>query len=225
MDCSNSNDPGEGIGAQAFRRLLEDGLQESEFAWWEWDIPKNRVSFNDHKVTMLGYDAADFADVGYEAFTSLLHPDDYERTMEAMRRHLAGDAAIYQIDYRVKRADGQYEWYMDRGCTIERSEDGSPARLRGLVVDLGEEFHRRAHSEALSESFRRALPGPGDTEASVTVCALCEHLKISNKEWVPIPEALPRAFPRAVSHGICIDCLRVLYPDQADELIDLLLAS
>ena len=94
------------------QRLLDDALQQSNLAWWEWDIPRNIVTCNDLKVTMLGYDPGDFINAGYQAYTGLLHPDDYERTMQAMRDHLECRADIYQVDYRIMKKDGDYTWYL-----------------------------------------------------------------------------------------------------------------
>ena len=87
-------------------RFLDEALMSSAFAWWEWDIPANRVTSNDKKVEMLGRRPEDFRNAGYQAFTDLLHPDDHERTMRAMRDYLEGRASLYQIDYRILRADG-----------------------------------------------------------------------------------------------------------------------
>ena len=67
------------------QKTIEELLNESAATWWEWDISNNRVSFHPRKVEMLGYDMADFRGVGFEAFTKIIPPDDYERSMEAMR--------------------------------------------------------------------------------------------------------------------------------------------
>jgi hypothetical protein len=32
--------------------LMEKALRDSNVAWWEWDIPQNRVMFNDLKADM-----------------------------------------------------------------------------------------------------------------------------------------------------------------------------
>jgi PAS domain S-box-containing protein len=204
------------LDREAFAKLLQQSLEGSEFPWWEWDIVENRVTFNDRKVTMLGYDAARFRDVGYEAFTDLLHPEDYERAMQAMRDHLAGAAPLYQVDYRIRRADGTYTWYMDRGDTMERDAEGWPLRLRGLVIDLGPEMERRSGSEVLVALIRQSLPGPDGGDVT-TVCSSCTRMQIED-EWISIGEAFHRAYSHALSHGICPDCMQRLYPEYADDI-------
>lgn len=200
--------------------MLDEALRSSTVAWWEWDIEKNAVTFNDLKVTMLGYRAEDFAGVGYQAFTDLLHPEDYERTMEAMRAYLEGRAHLYEIDYRIRRADGVYTWYMDRGCATACRADGYPKVLRGLVIDLGAAFSEAGKEEALVEMFRRSMVSPSrDVGTVITICATCRKIKLSN-EWVRVEQAFIDAFPLSLSHGICEPCIRRLYPGMAQHIVD-----
>ena len=200
-------------------QLLDDTLNSSDFAWWEWDIQNNRVIFNDLKATMLGYEPEEFQDVGYQAFTELLHPEDYERTMQAMRDHLEGRASIYQVDYRIRRANGTYSWYMDRGSIIERDSDGKPKRLRGIVIDLGDHLREKTKDRVLFRLIRRKLPSLGVNDGVTVLCSACKQIKISESAWIPVDSSFEKAFLDDISHGICPDCVRILYSDMADELL------
>lgn len=198
---------------------IRESLDASQFAWWDWDIVRNRVLCNDLKYTMLGYAPSSFQDAGYEQFTRLLHPDDYDRTMQAMRDHLEERAPIYQVDYRIRRADGTTTWYMDRGAVIEKSADGKPMRLRGLVLDLGEEMDQSAADRILVQAARGTLPRPGDPDAVVELCMVCRKLRASPALWTTVDESFRDAFPESVSHGLCPACLRKLYPGRADGIL------
>jgi PAS domain S-box-containing protein len=205
--------------SEKFDRLLGEVLETSEFAWWEWDIEKNVVTANDLKVTMLGYKSGDFEDAGYQAYTDLLHPDDHERAMQAMRNHLEGKHPLYQIDYRIKRADGGYNWYMDRGRIIERAPDGKPLKLRGLVVDLGEEMKRRSADSAFMDAFRKALPSSGSGRDMAVICSGCKRVKLEKGLWTEVVPSLIKVLSGDISHTICKDCVRQLYPEHADSFI------
>jgi PAS domain S-box-containing protein len=198
---------------QELKKLLNDALMASDIAWWEWDIQSNQVISNELKTTMLGYKTEDFRDVGYQSYTDLLHPDDYDRTMQAMRDHLEGRAPIYQIDYRIRRADGIYTWYMDRGYIIERDEEGRPLKLRGVVIDLGETMREKSRDQAIFRLIRRKLPAPGNNEQSVVICSSCKKIKITNSIWVTLDSTFERAFVMEISHGICPECADKLYPE------------
>ncbi len=159
------------------RKLLVAVLESSPFPWWEWSIPDNRVEFNDLKATMLGYDPAALRGKGYQAFMALVHPEDQEPTMQAMRDHLEGMAPLYQVDYRIRRADGSYTWYMDRGVALEHGSDGRPLLLRGLVIDLGPQLEAMSGSRTLRALVQGALPVGGARDGSCAeVCSGCGKL-------------------------------------------------
>ena len=56
-------------------------LESGHMAWWEMDVPTGNVTFNRRKVEMLGYPPENFKH--YKDFTTLVHPKDYERIMNA----------------------------------------------------------------------------------------------------------------------------------------------
>ena len=86
--------------AQRNRKRLEATMRAGNLAWWEMELPSGTVRFSDEKAAMLGYPPEGFTT--YHDFTALLHPDDREPTMQAMRDHLSGNAEQYAVDYRIK---------------------------------------------------------------------------------------------------------------------------
>ncbi|MGZ8386467.1 MAG: sensor histidine kinase [Nitrospira sp.] len=67
-------------------------------------------------------------------WTQLLHPDDRERTFAAWRKAVE-DRGEYDLEYRVRRWDGTYEWFKTRGRAI-RDEQGSILRWFGTAVNV-----------------------------------------------------------------------------------------
>jgi PAS domain S-box-containing protein len=64
----------------------------------------------------------------------LLHPDDAARAHDAWRAAVAGDAP-YDLEYRVRRRDGEYEWFQVRGRPI-REAGGAVARWFGVATSI-----------------------------------------------------------------------------------------
>ncbi len=129
------------------RELLKEKEQETrlEYAWtgnlghWYWNIKTNEVTFNPLKVLTLGYDKSEIPEhVTYQFFTDKLHPEDFQKTMEAMRDHLYGKADVYEAEYRIKAKDGSYKWYYDRGKITQFNDQGKPTFLAGIVFDITE---------------------------------------------------------------------------------------
>ena len=119
------------------QKRLKELMKIANVAWWEWDVGSGKVIFDPKKATMLGYTLEEFPDQVY-AITDLLHPDDYEPTMTHMRRYLEGQSSEWNIVYRIRKKDGAYAWYHDRGVITERDALGRPLKLIGTVVDISE---------------------------------------------------------------------------------------
>jgi PAS domain S-box-containing protein len=111
-------------------------LSVGNLAWWEMDVKTGKVIFNENKVKMLGYDMNDFKNADYKSFTKLLHPDDHDRVMQAMKDHLEGKKETYDVEYRIKAKNGNYKWYYDKGSIVERDQNGSPLIVKGIVIDV-----------------------------------------------------------------------------------------
>lgn len=194
-------------------------ITQSPLPWWEWDILNNKVTASRHKVEMLGYNHADFADKGYQAYTALVHPEDYERTMAAMHDLLEGRTSIYQVDYRIKDVNGSFHWYMDRGAIIRRMPDKSPALLRGIVIDLGEHITPNAPENELVSLLRTAMSPNTGKKKVLSVCSSCKRIRSGN-EWLEVSAELTTFIAMQKSHGICPDCLRTLYPEYAADVLE-----
>ena len=125
---------------------MEKDKNETEllsFPWignlgnWNWMVQSNQLVFNEKKVTNLGYDSNEIpSNVGFEFFTTKLHPDDYERVMDNMRNHLMNFSDAYEVEYRIRNKDGNYVWYYDRGKVTRRNENGEAIVVSGIVFDI-----------------------------------------------------------------------------------------
>lgn len=106
---------------------------------WHWMVQSNHVTFNEKKITNLGYERNEIPEnVGFEYFTTILHPDDYERVMENMGLHLKNQSDAYDVEYRILTKTGDYAWYYDRGKVTKRNEKGEPLVVSGIVFDISE---------------------------------------------------------------------------------------
>jgi PAS domain S-box-containing protein len=65
-----------------------------------------------------------------------IHPDDRERTTEAWNKAVATKAP-YEVEYRVRRKDGVYRYFLARGIPSLK-EDGSIREWVGTCIDITE---------------------------------------------------------------------------------------
>ncbi len=123
---------------EAASERLDLSLSAGNTAWWEMDVPTGAVRFHRNKTDVLGYRYEDFEGCHYTAFTDLLHPDDHDRAMAAMRDHLEGRNNVYEIDYRIRGANGSYYNFYDKGGVTERDGKGNPLKVKGVIIDISE---------------------------------------------------------------------------------------
>ena len=113
---------------------LESALQGGNMAWWEMDIVTGNVTFAKRKVEMLGFSPENFTH--YSDFTTLVHPQDYERIMNAMRGHFEGVFDHYEVEYRIMTKSGEYIWFYDYGSVVKKDSNGAPLICTGFVYDI-----------------------------------------------------------------------------------------
>lgn len=88
--------------------------------------------------------------LGLRWLDTVVHPDDRERALACWQEACA-DRGDYDLEYRIRRHDGQYRWFQTRGVPI-RDETGKIVYWFGSCTDI--EDHKRAE-QALKEADRR----------------------------------------------------------------------
>lgn len=174
---------------EAQQRLIDHLMSEQqkgdtlEYSWtgnlgrWYWDFPTNQVTFNPLKAEALGYHQHELPHpVGFEFFTSKLHPDDYKIVMDNMRRHLKGETHVYDVEYRILSKSGEYHWFYDRGVVTKRTSNGQPLLLSGIVFDITERKQHEHRLIAEKETLRNQSITDEMTQA-LNYRGIIDHLK------------------------------------------------
>jgi PAS domain S-box-containing protein len=128
---------------------LESVMLEDSVAWWEIDLETGWVAAHRNRARMLGYEPERFTH--HEDFLELLHPEDRDRVVGEMWAHLDGERERYDVEYRMRTADGGYRWLHDVGSITDRDADDDPSRIAGLVIDITERKLREQKLDTLRE--------------------------------------------------------------------------
>ena len=139
---------------------LELAMNVANMSWWEMDRTTGQVTFERRKAEMLGYPTEKFKH--YSDFMDLVHPEDQERTMDAMRSLLDGSLDKYEVEYRIKTISGEYKWFYDVGSVTKRDPEGKPHIVSGLVLDISERKHvdeELQNSHDMLEKLAAQVPG------------------------------------------------------------------
>ena len=109
---------------------------------YEWDLEQS-VHWPGKIDEMLGYRPGEFPRT-LDGWMASVHPEDLKHVMAAMKACVEG-YELYNEEYRVRRKDGTYRWWSNRGA-VARTPDKKPVRWIGSVTDITE---RRLADEAL----------------------------------------------------------------------------
>lgn len=115
------------------------------------------VEWSDELRRMIGYnDINDFPNV-LEAWSDLLHPDDYDRVMDGIGpvlRDTTGDT-IFDQEYRLNTRNRGYRWFRATG-DVSRREDGTPYCFFGVFLDITEQKEHAELEKARDEALKKA---------------------------------------------------------------------
>ncbi|MFC0386021.1 PAS domain-containing protein [Muricoccus vinaceus] len=116
---------------------------------WDWNVVSGAVQWSGGLEAALGMAEESFGGT-VDDFRALVHRDDLPRVEAALRSALA-DEEPYDIEFRMRRADGGERWVVARG-TVLRDGTGRPTRMIGIDFDITD---RKRAELALAESEAR----------------------------------------------------------------------
>lgn len=109
-------------------------LVGSGLGFWDYDIAKSEVFFSGSMLAMLGY--ADHDKVSPMSFWwDSVHPEDLDGMKRTMEYAMAKRVPDYSIEYRIKKANGEFMWVADKGKVVVNHE-GQAVRLSGISQDV-----------------------------------------------------------------------------------------
>ncbi|WP_245728267.1 putative bifunctional diguanylate cyclase/phosphodiesterase [Rheinheimera pacifica] len=92
-----------------------------------------------------------------------IHPQDIDRVCQQLQLHLEGKTSHFEATYRLKTADQQWTWVLDRGKAVEFGKDGKPSRMTGTLKNI----HQLKQTEEQLQLFARCLQTISD---AVVIC-------------------------------------------------------
>lgn len=89
---------------------------------------------------MLGYhDTLDFSN-NLETWERGIHPRDLEEVSRTFQEAFQDktNEKKYDVEYRMRMADGTYQWFKDKG-EVSRRADGTAFRMAGIFINIDAE--------------------------------------------------------------------------------------
>jgi signal transduction histidine kinase/ActR/RegA family two-component response regulator len=117
--------------SRELQEQLEIAIDASELGTFHCDMPLDKIVWNAR--CKAHFWLPQDAEIDFDLFYSILHPDDRERTREAIAACVYG-GKVYDIEYRTVSPQGELRWIRATGCTYYKEE--KPVRFDGTTQDI-----------------------------------------------------------------------------------------
>jgi PAS domain S-box-containing protein len=135
---------------QQLKERLELAVEGAELGVWGWDMTTNEVEFNEQWASMLGL-SLDEIDPYYETWAERIHPEDAPAVDAALEAHITDETDHFDIEHRIRDADGDWLWVRVVGRVLERDDSGDPIRAAGIQLDITDQKERERELQEQNE--------------------------------------------------------------------------
>jgi diguanylate cyclase (GGDEF)-like protein/PAS domain S-box-containing protein len=140
---------------------LKLALESADLSLWDWDIPALRVHYDDAFNRLLGYAPGELASAS-RLWDGLIHPDDAALVAERIACHLDERCEFCDVEFRLRRRDGEWLWVAARGRVVMRDRSGGPLRMMGTCQGIS----TRKRAEQTSQMLASFLDSSADSIVS-----------------------------------------------------------
>jgi PAS domain S-box-containing protein len=119
------------VRSRELQEQLEIAVDASELGTFHCDMPLDKIVWNAR--CKAHFWLRQEAEIDFDLFYSILHPDDRERTREAIAACVYG-GKVYDIEYRTVSPQGEVRWVRATGRTYYK--EGKPVRFDGTTQDI-----------------------------------------------------------------------------------------
>ena len=177
-------------------------VEQSPILIWRADLTMGCNYFNERWLAFTGRTMEQEYGNGW---VEGVHAEDLARCMKIYTGSFA-ERKIFEMEYRLRRADGVFRWLFDRGVPYN-GPTGQFAGYIGSCIDVTERVEAQAKLQALQEAevntLRELLP----------VCSWCKKVREDSGYWTKLEAYMSERFSTKFSHGICPECMKKNFPD------------
>lgn len=136
-----------------------------------------------------------------------VHPDDLQGCIKTYLDSFAR-REIFEMYYRLKRADGAYRWIFDRGVPFFDA-DGVFRGYIGSCIDVTERIEAQRAADEARERELAKLRG------LLRICSTCKKICNTLGEWEQLETYIVNHSETDFTHGLCPACARAMVGEGA----------
>jgi PAS domain S-box-containing protein/putative nucleotidyltransferase with HDIG domain len=132
---------------------LSLALEAASAGTFDWNMVTGEANFSDRYYGILGY-APNEIPANFEAFQSLVHPDDEAALMGTIDQYRENRIDHHRIEIRLRAKSGDWRWVASHGRMVARGPAGQPERMVGAHFDITERRKAEGTLRESEEKFR-----------------------------------------------------------------------
>ncbi|AQQ08359.1 Oxygen sensor histidine kinase NreB [Sedimentisphaera cyanobacteriorum] len=136
---------------QELYKLTMESLNDAVF---DYDLSRDEITFSSQWYNMLGYKPFSLKET-FDKWIDLIHPDDKDSFQKTFIESV-NKGKLFNIEYRMLKADGEYRWLLTRGKVVEFDQDDTPSRVLGTCRDIHQQKIAEQELRTREESLRKS---------------------------------------------------------------------
>ncbi|GJM62752.1 PAS domain S-box protein [Persicobacter diffluens] len=124
---------------EAYRKendKLQQILKLTSTGVWEVDVATGLILVDERFEQIRGYENGELSSFDWDKMTKSIHPEDRAMLNLLLNGHLAGDASIFQVEFRVRHKSGNWIWCLSTCKVVQRDERGIAEIVSGTLTDI-----------------------------------------------------------------------------------------
>ena len=134
------------------QELLTAVVEGTGVGYWEALVGRDTIFVSERWAQMVGMARDHAVPMEVGEWRSLVHPEDLAKVDQVIDACFHDRGYVFQLDYRLRHADGHWIWVLSRGTVIERAGNGAAIRVVGTQLDI---TARKVAEFALTDSERK----------------------------------------------------------------------
>ncbi len=125
--------------AREMQQRLEHAIDVARIGIWAWDVAEDRFHCNAlYAQYAFGGPCPPTSDARRERRAACTHPDDAAEARVLDDEIRSGKRDEFEVRVRLRDAQGEWRWVLQRGQVTARTAEGAPARMAGFLVDVSQ---------------------------------------------------------------------------------------
>ena len=127
---------------------------------YDYEIDSGRIVWSGRTEEMTGYPLAELNRQGITGWKEHVHPDDLPRVLDSLQAALE-HKALYQSEYRLRRANGTYIYVEDEGVFLY-GDTPTPLHMLGILRDISTRMEAEQRLKESENRYRTLFAAAGN---------------------------------------------------------------